>query len=390
MYTPFNLTSKIKNIFKINATKWTKVFSVFMLIFLFASNPVLALTADQQAQLDAIDQQNSSFKTQLDSLYSQERTLANEIAIADAQGQALQAQINDTQTKINITNDQLTTTATQIKAAEDELVKQKTNLNEYIKVMYIDGQTSQLELILTSNNFSDFVDKSEYVNTMQNRIQETLAKIKATKAELEAKKSELDAAKAKLDVLKEGQLAQITALNGQTAQKNRLLSGNKATQGDLQSLIEQNNANSYIIKCLASGACGGSANGDLQVVNNVQPYYAQTSIPGTYDGSHTYAYYGCLITSLAMGHGLYPTVEASHHSYDSEGNMYGDSTSGQAISWATANSILAQGGKVVMGLNIGHFVLAVGYINGKYLINDPFPGLASSYDRGQVIKLLRP
>jgi len=389
LYRPVSL-NKNKRIFVASANKITKIFASFMLVFLFLSNPVLALTSSQQAQLDAIDQQNASFRAQLDALYSQERTLANEIAIADAQAAALQAQINDTQTKINITNEQLTTTAEQIKAAEDELTRQKANLNEYIKVMYMDGRTSQLELVLTSNNFSDFVDKSEYLTTMQSHIQETMTQINTTKAELEAKKKQLDEDKAKLDVLKEGQLSQISAMNSQISYKSQLLSGNQNSQDSIAAKIAENNANSYIIRCLASGACGGSANGDLVVVNNVQPYYAQTSIPGTYDGYHTYAYYGCLITSLAMAHGLYPTAEAANHRYDSEGNMYGDSTSGRATDWATANSVLARGGKVVIGLNIGHFVLAVGYSNGKYLINDPYPGLASSYDRSQVTKLLLP
>jgi len=373
----------------------TKLFASFMLFFLFWYSPAFALNASQQAQIDAIDQQNAAFKAQLDSLYSQERTLANEIAIADAQASALQKQINDTQVKINITNEQLTTTAAQIKAAEEELAKQKTNLNEYIKVMYMDGKTSQIELVLTSENFSDFVDKSQYLDTVQAHVQETMAKINATKIELEAKKKQLDTDKASLDVLKEGQLSQIGALNNQIEQKDRLISGNKATQGDIQSQIEQNNANSYIIRCLASGACGGSANGDLQITNSSNPpnyyYYAQTAVPGTYDGTHTFAYYGCLITSLAMAHGISPKAEALNHRYDGEGNMYGDSTSGSAISWATANSMLTRGQPVVMGINIGHFVLAVGYSNGKYLINDPYPGLSpNGYDKSQVVKLLRP
>lgn len=377
--------------------KFIKIFSLVMFIILFLANPSFAYTPEQRAQLDAIDQQNAAFRAQLDTLYAQERTIANEIAIADAQASALQAQINDTQTKINITNATLTQTAAEIKAAEDELTKQKSNLQEYMKVMYMDGQTSQIELILTSNNFSDFVDKSEYMNTMQNKVQETMDKIAATKKELEAKKLQLETDKASLDSMQEGLLAQNNALSSQIYLKNQLLSGNKNNQSDIQSQININNSNSYIIRCLASGTCGGSANGDLQIFNQNNPpqyyYFAQTDVPGTYYGSYSYAYYGCLITSLAMAHGINPTVEASHHNYNPDGEMKSDSTSGSSISWATANNILTNGGTVVMGLNIGHFVLAVGYNTntGKYLINDPFPGLSTNgYDKTQVTKLLKP
>lgn len=402
MYRLVSQTPKIKNLFTINANKLTKVFSVFMFVFLFLGNPAIAMTPEQQAQLDAITQQNAAFKTQLDSLYAQERTLANEIAIADAQAQALQRQINDTQIKINITNEQLATTAAEIKAAEAELARQKANLNEYIKVMYMDGNTSQIELVLTSENFSDFVDKSEYLDTMQAHIQEAMTKINQTKAELEAKKKQLDVDKASLDVLRESQLAQSAAMDNQINYKNHLLSTNKTNQGSIQEQITINNANSYTIRCLASGTCGSSANGDLRPVNNVDPYYDQRMYgPNvSYDGGyHSFYADGCLVTSLAMAHNKTPKDEADDHTYYVDGNGYHtgwmntDSTSGTAISWSTANDILSHGGKVVMGLNIGHFVLAVGYDANtkKYLINDPYPTIApNGYDKSQVVKLLRP
>lgn len=379
-----------------------KLFSFAMLGMILTSSPVFAsYTPEQQAQIDAIEQQNAAFKAQLDSLYSQERTLANEIAIADAQATALQKQISDTQIKINITNEQLNTTATQIKAAEEELARQKSNLNEYIRVMYMDGKTSQIELVLTSQNFSDFVNRSEYLDNMQAHIQETMTKINATKTELETKKKQLDTDRASLDVLKEGQLSQISALNSQIEQKDRLISGNKATQGDLQSRIEQNNANSYVIKCLASGACGSSspANAYLSPVNSSAapfgPYYNQGmyGLYETYAPGYTFARWGCLITSLGMAHGKEPKVEARDHRY-SDGEMIGDSSSGRGISSSAAISTLQRGGKVVIGVSTPygpHFVLGVGYSDGKILINDPSPGIApNGYDNSQVIKFLAP
>ena len=95
-----------------------------------------------------------------------------------------------------------------------------------------------------------------------------------------------------------------------------------------------------------------------------------------------------------------PADEAVSHSY-SDGVMNPDSSSGSSINWGTANNILGNNGAVIFGLDfpnnkgeydgqVDHFVLAVGYSNGKYYINDPFFASGKQYSSSSVIKLLRP
>ena len=76
---------------------------------------------------------------------------------------------------------------TEIKAAEDELAKQKKVLGENIKASYLEGQISTLEMLASSKDLSEFVDKEQYRNSVQDKIKSTLEKITALKFELTAK-----------------------------------------------------------------------------------------------------------------------------------------------------------------------------------------------------------
>jgi len=228
MYRHVNLISKIKNKLIINTARMTKVFSVFMLVFLMFANPTFATSLDQQIQ------QTEDLKAQS---HTQEKTLAGELSALDSQVSNIQAQINETQVTLNQTDANISETNQQITKAESDIAEQKVFLGEYIKIMYMDGQTSQMELILTSNSFSDFVDQSQYLSTMTQKIQETTGKIEALKTELTGKKKQLEIDKAKIEQLKATQIIQRQNVDNQVAAKNFLIQKTKGDQVTYQKML---------------------------------------------------------------------------------------------------------------------------------------------------------
>lgn len=397
----------------------TKVVSTLLLLLLLPATTVLAISAEDQAKLDQIAAENSALKEKLNALYAQENTLENEIAIAEAQAAGLQAQINSTQTKISVANSQIAETEASIATAEANLARQNEILKEYLKVIYMEGQTSEIELILTSNSFSEFVDQTEYLNNIQQNVSTTIDEITATKAKLEADKLALETTKAGLLSLRAGLADQQLALRDQIAFREQLLTSNQSNQSDLDTQMAENNSRSAIIRYLAAGGGNAVADGDLLVVNQSTPTisYQTQKISGSYDGGyHSFFYYGCLITSLSMLHGLTPQQEASNHTYvqyyngtyHHDGYMNSDSTSGRSAGgWSGANGILNAGGAVIFGLDFNqsvdsdgdgiknndsdHFVVAISYdpATGKYLINDPYFSIGKAYDSSQVVKWLK-
>ena len=371
-----------------------------MLVFLFLVSPVFAITQQEaQGELNQINSDIQNINSVLGNLRSQKNTLANEISILDNQAQAIQLQINAAQAQVDVLDAQIVDTNNQITKAEEDLKTQKNLLKEYLKIMYMDGQTSQLELMLTSNNFSDFVDQSQYLDTMTEKIQDATNQIVSLKNGLDSKKKDLSVKMDQALQLKASQVSAKNALDVQVNEKNNLLSSTQGDESAYQKTLNGKVSRKGILECIASGGCGGDASGQLQVVNTGTHYFQWQDPWGStsYDGisGDTFANYGCLITSLGMAHGKTPPEEAANHRFDGNGYMYTDGSSGTSIGldWGKINSTLANGGKLIFGLHMGgydHYVLAVGMGDGKYYINDPYFESGYSYSASRVFKALIP
>ncbi len=123
----------------------------------------------------------------------------------------------------------------QITAAQIEIDRQRALLGQDIKAMYVDGTPTSLEMLATSKNLSDFVDKQEYRTRVQNKIQDTLKTI----ADLE---KQLQTQKVKVDQLLKEQQSQQSQLDSDRAQQRALLGYNESQQTTYNQKIRQNNA----------------------------------------------------------------------------------------------------------------------------------------------------
>jgi surface antigen len=122
----------------------------------------------------------------------------------------------------------------QISDAEAELARQKEVLGQSIKAMYVEGDISTIEMLASSKDLSDFVDKQQYRESVQNKIKTTLDKITALKAELKSQKESLD------NLIRDQRNMQ-TQLDSQRAEQSRLLSLNQQQQSELDTAIQKNN-----------------------------------------------------------------------------------------------------------------------------------------------------
>ena len=154
----------------------------------------------------------------------------------------LNAQIGQLQSAINDSTTQQNKLQDQIIAAQQEITRQKAILSSDIKTMYVDGTPTTIEVLATSKNLSEFVDKQEYRTVVQNKLQETLKTIAALQVQLQSQKLEVDA----LLVRQNGQKAELATAYAQQAnllsynegQQSNYNAQTAANQGKLSALIE--------------------------------------------------------------------------------------------------------------------------------------------------------
>lgn len=206
-----------------------KLFSVLAILVLLLS-PIMVYTqssADEyDEKINALTQQNEKKSDSLNQLGSQADSLEEAISKLQKQINALQSQISDNKSKIaNLENE--------IRKAKKELAEQKDLLGENIRQMYLEGYISTLEMLASSKDLSEFVDKQQYRNSVQSKITDTLEKINTLKDKLSNQKVALD------NTVKDLEARQST-IDDKKSEQNAILSLNQAQQSNLNSQIKNN------------------------------------------------------------------------------------------------------------------------------------------------------
>jgi peptidoglycan hydrolase CwlO-like protein len=395
------------NINKFNLYNKIKRSGAIIALVLLSFNPMstYALTQDEaKAELNKINQEISSINASLSGLAGQKKTLANELESFNSQIYAIELKIQATQREIDIITSETVEIEAKIVQTEIDLKKQKEIMSEYLRVMYMDGQVSTLELIASSNSFSDFIDQSEYMTTMQQKVQETAEEISKAKETLEEKKKELTIKKETAEQLRADQLSQKSEIDDQRAQKNYLLAVTNGSEAEYQKQLSGKLSRKGVLSCIAAGGCGGDSNGDL-IVTNTSPYYNQADSRWAdkyYDppaNTSTFGDYGCLITSLAMvrsyfGNPTDPVKEAGYHSY-SNGLMLGWDFGGRpkvnvTDNWSAIDRALDSGKPVIVGVRMtggsywSHYIVMMSRSGNKYYVNDPYFSSGRTYSLNRV------
>lgn len=167
---------------------------------------------DKQNAVNTLQGQAASYQEVVNKLQVEIDAVKTQIAVNAAKQADLQARMNENQV---------------------ELDKQRSILGENIRVMYVEGQISTIEMLATSKNLSEFVDKEEYHNTVKNKIQETLSRINKLQDQLKEQKVQIEK-------LLADQQAQQAQLNANQAEQGRLLALNAAEQANYTASIKAN------------------------------------------------------------------------------------------------------------------------------------------------------
>ena len=163
-------------------------------------NQIASLRAkadEYQRQADALRAHGDTLQNKLDEINAQIAALQSKIQANESERDKLQKNIEDNTLKIN---------------------KAQNVLGDVLADLYVDDDVSALELLASSKNIGDFVDKQEYRTSIRDQLNKTIANIKKLKVKLETDKKAVDKVLSELDL-----------------QRKDLA----ATQADQQQLVDQ-------------------------------------------------------------------------------------------------------------------------------------------------------
>jgi len=192
----------------------------------FATNNASADQYDDK--ISALQADMAQYQQQADILNSQAVSLQNTVAQLDNQRQALQAQVDLNQAQYDQLTAQIADTQAKIKTNQDAL-------GATIADLYVDGSTSPIELLASSTNISDFLNKQEYRSSIRDQLSSTIKTVKELKTKLDAQQASV------AKVLAEQKTARDSLVANETQQQN-LLNQTNNSEANYQALIRNNAA----------------------------------------------------------------------------------------------------------------------------------------------------
>lgn len=144
-----------------------------------------------QGKIDSLQDDKDSAQQKADNLEEQVEVIENKVSLMNDKISALESEIAEKTNAIN--------------AKEAEIKDAKELLKQRLKAIYIAGASTDLLVLLSAEDYSDFLQKSDVMKCittdtkkLMEDLEDDISAINSEKKEIEAKKSETDALKQEL------------------------------------------------------------------------------------------------------------------------------------------------------------------------------------------------
>lgn len=212
------------------------------------------VSASVLSDRDAVNRQLEQQKAALNEVRGEVSTLQGRLA-------ALDQSINTLNARINQNSREVAAVEQEIARQEAELVVRKNQSKELVRTVYQQSQVSSLEILVGSNNLSDFIDKSQYLDSAREKVTVVADQISALKDQLakrrtalEANRRELAANRQAVGVERAKQAELLVSTQGQESAYQAQVEKTKQQKAALESQIAAMSRSGRVSGAAASGS----------------------------------------------------------------------------------------------------------------------------------------
>lgn len=190
--------------------KAMRIISAFLIAgVLFSETAVNALASTygklQEAQSDKQEAESGIDSTQedIDNLNTERADLQTYLNQLNEELSAASVELSDVESLISEKEQNILETQTELEDAKQAEQEQYEAMKQRIRFMYERGETAYLELFLSSEDFADFLNKTEYVERLSEYDRNMLESYVELQEDIRKKEQSLVDERAALDVLRE-------------------------------------------------------------------------------------------------------------------------------------------------------------------------------------------
>ncbi len=216
--------------------------TLILLITIASSNILISFAANKSE----LEQQSSDLDGKIKETEKELSHVEENLTGIMAQIQELTAEISEYENEIYDLNlqisdleDKISEAEADLKQAEEDYAIQKENLEKRLVALYEMGETTYLDVLLSSASITDFISKYYIVSEIAEYDNNLLDQIEENKNTIEQAKITLENSKAEIESLKNNKQATADALKASQATKQGYVNELSSEQKALQDKLDQ-------------------------------------------------------------------------------------------------------------------------------------------------------
>ena len=193
---------------------------------------------DAKEQIEGLQNQKDDVENAVNSYEDQKESLEGDLNVFHGQMDSIVAAMNDLETQITDKQAEIDAAQQELDDAIEQSEQQYEDMKLRIRFMYENSSSSMLEMMLSSESVSDFLNRTEYITEINNYDRDKLAEYQQLQEDIAAKKETLESEEAELLALQEEKQQEQDALDQLIATTQSNLNQTNTNLANAQTSLE--------------------------------------------------------------------------------------------------------------------------------------------------------
>lgn len=244
--------------------------------------------ADDQSDYDQHTNNAEKYRQQREAAEKQQKDLLSQIKDLNTQTNQKQDALNQLNSQLAQAKNQLAQTEQELALSQKKLDNKKEILKKRLRSMYSDGNVGYVQILLDSKNFSELINRFEFLKKIAEQDNKLLKEIKAEKKEVEKKRNQQKKDKDDIEVKQVAAQQAVNDLNSTIAQKDKTMKQAASNAQTNKKLEDEENQRAQEIANQIRARAGNNPYVGGVMTWPVPGYYKITSPFGEDRGDHTH------------------------------------------------------------------------------------------------------
>lgn len=246
---------------------------IVIAVILLQFNVVFAATKSElNASSNETDKKIEEAKEELENINAEKSDTLQQVEDLIMQISSAQSEIDELDTKIADMNTQIEEAQSKLNEKQEEYDDKETLLEKRLVAAYEAGETSYLDVLLSSSSLTDLISKYYMISEITQSDMELMEKIQKEQEEIETAKQTLETSKQELDSVRAQKQQKAIELQNAKSQKDtyvaQLNEQEKNTQADLEQFEQDKRAIQAELAAIAKQEAANSGSSNVSNITN--------------------------------------------------------------------------------------------------------------------------